>query len=314
MRSEFDQMLLDDAVAKGAELMEETVARELLRDGDAVVGIAAERADGSRVELHAPVTIDASGRDAFAQSRNRWRVPDEKLKKISIWTYCVDAVRDPGIDEGATTIAYLPDKGWFWYIALPCDSVSVGIVADRDYLYRDTRDPGEIFAREVAIQPWIERHLAPGRLTGRYYVTSDFSYRSRHCSENGLVLTGDAYAFLDPVFSSGVFLALQGGVLAGDAVDAALTAGDASAERFEEYGRRCMRGLEAMRRLVHAFYDTTFNFADFLREHPGYRADLTDVLIGNLERDFEPFFAAVSEFADIPAPLEHGLPRVRGGA
>ena len=105
-----------------------------------------------------------------------------------------------------------------------------------------------------------------------------------------------------------------GGVLVGDAVDAALSAGDASAERFEEYGRRCMQGLEAMRRLVHAFYDTTFNFADFLREHPDYRADLTDVLIGNLERDFEPFFAAVSEFADVPAPLEHGLPRVRTGS
>ena len=314
VRSEFDQMLLDNALEKGAELMAETAAKELLWRNGAVVGVSAEDAAGSGHVLHARVTIDASGREGFAQVLKRWRVPDEQLRKHAIWTYYEGAQRDPGIDEGATTISYLPDKGWFWYLPLADDVVSVGVVAERDYLFRGTANLEAIFQREVSVQPWIERHLASGRQTGEYRITSDFSYRSRHCATDGLVLAGDAFAFLDPVFSSGVFLALQGGVMAADAVDSALDAGDASAERFREYGARFCRSLEAMRRLVHAFYDVTFNFGTFLEAHPEFRGDLTDVLIGNLEPDFDPFFRAMANFARIPEPLPFGEPKPASGS
>ena len=314
LRSEFDQLLLDNALERGAAIERETTAERFLREDGAVVGVRCRRGDGTALELRAPVTIDASGRQAFAQGANGWRVADEKLKKMSIWTYYVGALRDPGKDEGATTIAYLPAKGWFWYIPLACDTVSVGVVADREYLFRDSREPEAIFQREVRRQPWIARHLAPGRPTGEYRVTSDFTYRSRHCAEDGLVLAGDAFAFLDPVFSSGVFLALQGGVMAGDAVEAALAAGDTSAGRFREYGERFCAGMEAMRRLVHAFYDQEFNFGDFLEKYPHHREELTDCLVGNLWRDFDDFFRAVSEFAPVPEPLPHGMPLLRGDA
>ncbi len=307
-RSEFDQLLLDNAVEKGAKLFERTAAKELLERDGRIVGVRAEDADGRSFLLEACITIDASGRDLFTQKRNRWRVPDEKLQKIAIWTYYEGAMRDPGVDEGATTIAYIPEKGWFWYLPQANDLVSVGIVADSDYLYRDTRDPREIFEREIKAQPWIERHLAPGTPTGRFRVTHDFSYRSRYCAMDGLVLAGDAFAFLDPVFSSGVFFALNGGILAGDAVEAALAANDTSAERFTEYGERICRGIEAMRRLVHAFYDRTFNFGQFMKANPQFHGDVTDCLIGNLERDFSALFAAMSADADIPEPLTHGRP------
>ena len=311
VRSQFDQLLLDNALERGARFLPETAAKELLWEGDAVVGVRAEDTAGRALELRAPVTIDATGRDAFAQARNRWRVPDQKLRKVALWTYSRGALRDPGLDEGATTIAFLPEKGWFWYLPLAGDIVSVGIVAEPEYLYADTRDPAAIFRREVGRQPWIARHLEPGEATGEFRVTGDFSYRSRHCATDGLVLAGDAFAFLDPVFSSGVFLALQGGVLAGDAVEAALAAGDVSAGRFREYGESVCHGIEAMRRLVHAFYDQAFNFGTFLAAHPELRGDLTDCLIGNLEKDFDPLFAAVSEFAEIPAPLPYGGPLAR---
>src|SRR2546427_11203721 len=92
------------------------------------------------------------------------------LNKIAVWTYYQGALRDPGLDEGATTIAYLPEKGWFWYIPLPEDIVSVGAVAEKTYLYNGTRDPASIFHREVANNTWIQQHLAPGRQTGPYRV------------------------------------------------------------------------------------------------------------------------------------------------
>jgi flavin-dependent dehydrogenase len=308
LRSEFDQLLLDNARAKGADVHEETTVKELIRDCEKVVGVRAVGRAGQPLELRAPVTIDATGRDGLAQVRQGWRVRDPYLDKIAIWTYFRSAKRDPGLDEGATTVAYLPHKGWFWYIPLADDVISVGIVAESGYLYRDTRELPEIFCREIGNNVWIKEHLAPGQQFGPYRVTGEFSFRARHCAEQGLVLAGDAFAFLDPVFSSGVFLALRSGEMAADAVDAALTAGDVSAAQFAEYGRQLCYGIESMRRLVYAFYDEAFSFKDLIMKYPNLRGRLTDCLIGDLFTDFDQLFAAVGEFAKVPAPLPHGQP------
>jgi flavin-dependent dehydrogenase len=307
LRSEFDAMLLDNAREKGAEVLHGASARELVREDGTVVGV---RTDAG--EFRGTFTIDATGRDAFAVSRNGWRVRDAYLNKIAVWTYYRGAKRDPGLDEGATTVAFVPERGWFWYIPLPDDVVSVGVVAEKDYLYRGARDLGEIFRREVGNNRWIEEHLAQGRQFGDHFVTGEFSYRSRHCASDGLVLTGDAFAFLDPVFSSGVFLALRGGELCADAVDAALEAGDVSAARFADYGARLCEGIEAMRKLVYGFYNPGFSFKEFLMEFPHLKGDLTDCLIGHLFRDFKPLFGAMAKFAPVPEPLPHGGPLLVG--
>ncbi len=308
VRSEFDALLRDNAVQKGATFHERTRAKELLEEDGRVVGVLAEGPDGAQRTLRAPVTIDATGRDTFSQGRRGWRVPDARLRKMAIWTYFRGARRDTGVDEGTTTIAYLPEKGWFWFIALPDDVVSVGVVADKDYLFRDTKDLGAIFEREAGVQRWIAARIDGAERIEEHRVTSEFSYRSQHCAQDGLVLAGDAFSFLDPVFSSGVYFALTSGVMVGDAVDAALTAGDTSAGRFAAYGAEFRRQMEPMRKLVYAFYDERFNFGAFLQRYPEHRATLTDCLIGALDRDYEPFFAAMSEFADLPEPLAHGGP------
>ena len=303
VRSEFDQMILDKARSNGAAIREETNVRELIWDNGAVVGVRTDKG-----EFHAPITIDATGRDALAVTRNGWKVRDPYLNKIAIWTYYKGAARDAGLDEGATTVAYLPERGWFWYIPLPDNIISVGIVAEKDYLYRDTRDLAEIFTREIEANPWIKEHLAPGEQFGKYWVTGEYSYRSQHCAADGLILAGDAFAFLDPVFSSGVFLALRTGELAAEAADAALAAGDFSAAQFAPYGEQVCEGIEAMRKLVYAFYDDAFSFKDFLMANPTMKGDLTDCLIGNLTHDFGPLFGALKDFAKLPAPLSHGAP------
>ncbi|MFN7921900.1 MAG: NAD(P)/FAD-dependent oxidoreductase [Bryobacteraceae bacterium] len=314
LRSDFDRMLIENARDRGAEILQGMTARELLRTDGAVTGVRATDANGASREFHAPITIDATGRDAFAVSRNGWKVRDPYLNKIAIWTYYKGATRDPGIDEGATTVAFVPEKGWFWYIPLPGDTVSVGVVAEKDYLYSDSRDLATIFQREVGRNSWIADHLSPGTPIGQYWVTAEFSYRSRHCAEDGLLLAGDAFAFLDPVFSSGVYLALRSGEMAADEVDAALTAGDVSAERFASYGQELCQAIEAMRKLVYGFYNDRFSFKEFLMEFPHLKGDLTDCLIGNLSRDFVPLFSAMAKFADVPEPLPHGAPLVRAAA
>ncbi|MBX5496477.1 MAG: tryptophan 7-halogenase [Bryobacteraceae bacterium] len=310
LRSEFDQMLMDNAREKGAEVIEEITVREFIQENGYVTGVRAVTKTGETREFCAPLTADASGRDALAITRNGWKVRDPYLNKVAIWTYYKGALRDPGIDEGATTVAYVPEKGWFWYIPLAGDVVSVGIVAEKDYLFQGTKDLAEIFHREVKKNRWIEEHLAVGEQFGPYRVTGEYSYRSRHCAADGLVLVGDAFAFLDPVFSSGVFLALRSGELAADAIDAALTDGDYSAARFVEYGKTVCQGIEAMRRLVYAFYDHAFSFRTFVRTYPNLIGDMTDCLIGNLFIDFDPLFKAVADFAKVPQPLTHGAPLI----
>jgi len=308
-RSEFDKMILEKARSNGATVMEETKAKKLIKSGDRVEGITVESDELGSLDLHAPIVVDASGRDCFAAHKQKWMVRDPELKKIALWTYYKGAKRDPGLDEGATTVAYLPNKGWFWYIPLSGDMVSVGIVAERDYLFNgSTKDHEEIFQREVLNNEWIKEHLAEAEQTGEYRITGEYSYRNRYCASDGLVLAGDALGFLDPVFSSGVFLALKSGVMLADEIDLALKAGDLSAKSFDRYGKRMQSSIETMRKIVYAFYDKDFSFGDIAKRGDHLRAALTDCLIGNVDdNEFRELFDAMSDLADLPDPIEHGL-------
>ena len=308
-RSEFDKMILDKARENGASVMERTKANKLLKSNNRVVGIRAESEDFGQFEINAPIVVDASGRDCFAARKENWMVRDPELKKVALWTYFKDAKRDPGLDEGATTVAYLPNKGWFWYIPLSDGMVSVGIVAERDYLFNGTtKDHAAIFNREVHNNEWIKEHLADAKQTGEYRITGEYSYRNRYCASDGLVLAGDALGFLDPVFSSGVFLALKSGVMLADEIDLALKAEDFSAKSFHEYGKMMQSSIETMRKIVYAFYDENFSFGDLAKRGEHLRAALTDCLIGNVDdNEFRELFDAMSDLADLPEEIKHGL-------
>jgi flavin-dependent dehydrogenase len=309
LRSEFDQLLLENAREKGAEVFEETTVRELIQEEGKTVGVRAQNKSGETLEFRAPMTLDCSGRDAVGPTRLNWRVREPKLNKVAVWTYYRGALRDEGIDAGATTVAYVPEKGWFWYIPQHNDRISVGVVAEGKYLTRDgVREPKDIFNREIEQNAWIQQHLACGQQEGPYYLTSEFSWRSRYCAADGLLVAGDAFGFLDPVFSSGVMLALKSGVLAADAIKAAHDAGDFSAERFVEYGRMMREGLENMRRLVYAFYDQSFSFRKLTDRYPELAGDITDCLSGDVNKDFSKLYRAVAETAEVPEPLPYGAP------
>jgi len=309
LRSEFDQMLVEHARSKGAVILEETSVTTLLRDGERVTGVRARDSSGREREYRTPMTLDCSGKDAFSAVRNDWRVADPFLRKVAVWTYYQGAKRDAGIDEGATTVAMVPEKGWFWYIPQHDNRVSVGVVADGKYLTRDgVKDLARIFQREVKQNPWVEEHLACGEQTGPYYITSEFSFHSRFCGSEGLLLVGDAFCFLDPVFSSGLMLALKSGVMAADVVHEALEANDLSPDRFTSYAAQLREGIENMRKLVYAFYDPNFSFRIITDKYPDLAGDITDCLSGDVNKDFSRLWKAVREFAPLPDELPYGLP------
>ncbi len=309
LRSEFDEILLNNARAKGAKVIEEITVKELLREGDRVVGVRAQKKSGELVEFRAPITLDCSGKEAFTSVRNGWRMKDPYLNKIAVWTYYKGSKREPGIDEGATTVAYVPDKGWFWHIPQHNDMLSVGVVADGKYLTRDgVREPEQIFKREIEQNAWIKDHLSVGQSTGQYYLISEYSHHARHCGSEGLLLVGDAFAFLDPVFSSGLMLALKSGTMAGDAVHEAIVARDFSPERFANYASAIRAGVENMRKLVYAFYDPNFSFKQVIDKYPEAGGEITDCLSGDVSKDFTPLWNKIREFVPLPDDLPVGQP------
>lgn len=310
LRSEFDQMLMEHARERGAEVREETAVTQLLKDDSGrVIGVEVKTKEGRVEHLHAKLVIDASGKEAFASNREGWRVGDPYLNKVAVWTYYKGSKREEGIDEGATTIAFVPEKGWFWHIPQHDDMVSVGVVAEGKYLTRGgVKDPAVMFQREIGENKWIEEHLSSGTCTGEYWLTSEYSRHSKYAASPGLLLVGDAFAFLDPVFSSGVMLALKSAVMAGEAVHEGLVAGDLSPERFGPYARGIREGIENMRKLVYAFYEPDFSFKDVIMKYPEAGGDITDCLSGDLNKDYSRLWDQIREFVPLPDDLPYGVP------
>jgi flavin-dependent dehydrogenase len=299
-RSEFDAMLLDNARAKGAEIRQGVSVRDVIMEGERVVGVRAQAGEGAVEEIRARAVVDATGRDSMLSRRFGWKERDPELNKIAVWSYFKGAKRDPGLDEGATTVAYVPQKGWFWYIPLHSDIVSVGVVGEPSYLYRDTRDPAAIFAREVKACSWIHDHVKVGTQVEPVRVTAEYSYHSSQIGGDGFCLVGDAFAFLDPLFSTGVFLALKSGEMAADTMHAALEADDVTAARFQDYYRTQRQAVMSFRRLVLAFYNLTFSFREFLQEYPHLHSLVVDTLVGNVFNDLTPLFTALDEYEGRP--------------
>ena len=304
VRSEFDQMMLDNARAKGVDVRQGVSVRKLITQGGRAVGVRGNDKGGATEEFRADAIIDASGRDTLLASQLGWKKRDPDLNKISIFTYFKGALRDSGLDEGATTVAYTPEKGWFWYIPLANDTVSVGIVAEPSYLYRDTRDPEEIFCREVEACAWIKDHLQPGTHLGPIRVTGEFSYRSTEVGGDGFCLVGDAFSFLDPVFSTGIFLALKSGEMAADAIHRGLDAGSITTTTFDDYKRELDWALDQFRQLVLSFYDQAFSFREFVKTYPDLHPRLVDALVGNVFADLHELFDALRDFAKRPSNIE----------
>jgi len=283
-RAEFDALMLDNAREHGAEVREGVRVLEVLFEAGRAVGVRAVDEQGVESTIRCRVVVDAAGQSCLIQDRLGLREWDPVLKKAAIWTYWKGALRDAGRDAGATLVMQTQGKqGWFWYIPLENDVVSVGVVAPFDYLFkqRPGRDAETIFFEEVARCPGVQPRIAGAERAGPFRIAKEYSYRSRQVAGDGWVLVGDAFGFLDPLYSSGLLLALKSGALAADAIVAALDADDPSDARLGCWGPDYVAGLDRMRKLVCAFYDG-LNFGRFVRDNPARKPLLTDILIGDI--------------------------------
>lgn len=307
LRSDFDQMLLDNAAEKGADVLQDTSVLDVLFEGDRAVGVRTKLPDKSQQEFRAKVVVDASGQSALISRNLKIKRVEPKLKKASIYTHFEGGVRDEGIDEGATIIFHTQNQdSWFWYIPLPNNTVSVGVVGSLDYLLQNRDDdPQKIFEDELEICPALKPRLADAKQLFPVKTTKDFSYRASRVAGDGWVLVGDAYGFLDPIYSSGVFLALKSGELAADAITEALDKNDVSGAQLGKFEAELLDGMDAIRKLVYAFYTPDFSFGKFLKKHPECQNDVVNILIGNVFRtNVNGLFDAMSEMCELPEDYE----------
>jgi flavin-dependent dehydrogenase len=146
--------------------------------------------------------------------------------------------------------------------------------------------------------------LAEARRITPVHVLSDFSYRAARSAGDGWALIGDAFGFLDPIYSSGVLLAFKSAEMAAECIDEGLRRGDLSAEQLGRFGPDMARGMEAIRNLVYAFYTPGFSFANFIREHPEHRDRIIEILVGAVfQGEVAGLFEDLKKFCDLPEPV-----------
>ena len=308
LRSEFDQMLLDNAKEKGVEIRRGIGVREVLFEGDTATGVVTQNVDGTRETFHATVIVDSTGQRSLIGRQLNLNTTEPNLKMASLFTHYEGGHRDEGIDEGATLILHTEEKdSWFWSIPLPYNRTSIGVVGELDYLLQNRRDADgklnaqKIFNEELAKCAPLRQRLEGANQLLPIQSTKDFSYRASRIAGNNWVLVGDAFGFLDPVYSTGLFLALKSGEMAADVIIEAFHKNDFSEAQLGSFGPAFVNGMEAFRKLVYAFYTKEFSFARFLSEYPEHQGGIVDILSGDVFRkDVTHIFPAMAEMCPLP--------------
>lgn len=303
LRSEFDELLLRNAQEHGVHVHEEARVLDIILENDRAVGVLVSENNGSPRRVSAQVIVDASGQSSLMINKLGLRVADPKLNKGAIWSYFKGAYRDSGRDEGVTLVMQTKDKkGWFWYIPQHDDMVSVGVVGDFEYLFNGRKDHETTFQEELDRCPVAKKRVEKGARAARFYATKDYTYRSSRVSGDGWVLVGDAFGFLDPLYSSGVLLALRSGELAADNIAEALALGDTSRAQLGKWEADFVRGMNRMRRLVCEYYDG-FSFGAFVRRFPNLKGAVTDLLIGDLfKEELDVVFESIDTMRGATSP------------
>ena len=238
-RSELDEILFRNAAARGAEAIEGCRVRDVAFDAGGAT-IEASLADGTPRRWRARFVIDASGRDTFLANKLKAKQKNRRHNSAALFGHFTDAERLPGRLEGNITIFWFA-HGWFWYIPLADGTTSVGAVCWPHYLQSRQKPLADFFADTLALCPQLASRLQAATLVdGKVHATGNYSYASSHCSGERYLLLGDAFTFVDPVFSSGVYLAMhnafEGAGLVATALDRPAEA-SAARRAFERYMR-----------------------------------------------------------------------------
>lgn len=255
-RASFDDILLKNAREKGADVREGwTVNR--FQENDTGVSIEASDPEGRAHSFSAKFLIDASGRGNLTGNQEGIRVVHPKLKKLAIFGHFKNVMRDTGKEGGDTIIVRLENK-WFWLIPVSAEKTSVGCVMDQSEFAAAKESPSAIFERIWRSSPVMVKRMEKAELVLPLQTTSDFSYYNRRYVGKRLLRVGDAAGFMDPIFSAGVFLAMNSGKMAAETIDELLRTNGNVASRLNRYEKKLRESMQFYWEMVHSFYTTPF--------------------------------------------------------
>jgi flavin-dependent dehydrogenase len=255
-RADFDHLLLRHAAKEGAAVFEsaEVTGVRIDRDG---VRLGARTEDGVEHPVEAAFLVDATGRDALLASRLGRREPMPSLGKVALFAHYHGADRWPGRTEGHIRI-YLFEHGWFWWIPFAGDLTSIGCVLHQRVVKERQAPIEQLFEEMIAASPTLAAGLARATRTTQVWTTANFSYRTTPTVGDRFVTVGDAITFIDPIFSTGVYVAMQSAELACQVVVEQVRRGAFHAADFDGYRRRIARGTALFFRFIHRYYEPSF--------------------------------------------------------
>ncbi len=283
-RSQFDEILLRNARTKGAEVRENCVAT----DFEAHTGICrlTVTENGVSEVCSARFAIDASGRDCFLSRRVGTRIRDRNHNSAAIFAHFEGVSADAWATQGNIAI-YFFDHGWIWMIPLPGGLTSIGAVCMPDYLKTRSGSLDDFFLETLRLAPKVWEVLSDARATTPVRGAGNYSYKADRAYGDRFLLLGDAYAFIDPVFSSGVYLAMSGAEVAATAVHRSLDEPGRANTLFEAYQRHVDRRLDRLSWIIHRFNMPAMrNLFMLPRDILGIRSAVISLLAGNISSGY----------------------------
>jgi flavin-dependent dehydrogenase len=274
-RAEFDHLLLRNAEKHGVVVREETGVASVDVSDPNVATVRTVHGE----TLEARFVVDASGHGSVVGMKVGERSEVDSLKKIAFFAHYRNVPRAEGKDGGSTVIVVLRNA-WFWLIPVTEELMSVGLVVDREHYRNCGLQPEELLAQTIAASPWVAERMKNAERVTQIYARKDFSFRMRNIAGPNYALVGDAAGFLDPIFSTGVFMAMKSADMATDAIATRLRTG--STRALEAYQREISRGFEKYLRFIERFYDREF-LEVFLQ--PSERWGLLQAVVGVLAGD-----------------------------
>jgi len=286
-RSRFDQLLLDAAIARGAEFLPCEAVAPLVED-DGVVGIRYRTPQGKIADLHSEVVMDASGQGTFLANRGVTS-PKERGqydKQIAVFSQVLNAVRDPGAAAGNTLIFYREKHHWAWFIPLDDEVTSVGVVVPSEYFKSQKLSKPDFLRQELCIlNPELSKRVPDLNFLEEVRTISNYSYYVKHFTGKGFLCVGDSHRFIDPIFSFGLYFAMKEAEFATQAVTEYLAGGNRDAANpFAAYEKMVDQGQDVVQDLVDCFWDFPLAFVVFV--HQRYTLDIIDCFAGRVYGEY----------------------------
>ena len=279
-RADFDHILFKNAVRRGARAIEGCrVTQVEFRPGGA--DVAARLEDGGERTWRTKFVVDASGRDTFLANRFGCKERNREHNSAAIFGHFAGATRLTGKREGDISIFWF-DHGWFWFIPLPGGVTSIGAVCWPYYMKTRKTEPRQFLLDTIALCPQLAERLRGATLVSPVTATGNYSYTSRQSVGEGYILLGDAFAFIDPIFSSGVLLAMHSAFIGADTVETCLDRPDRARAAMKAYDASVHHGTASFTWFI---YRGTSPILRYLFMNPGNKLGMQSSLLSILAGD-----------------------------